>query len=189
MKLNPYAARTHKKMREVLLWPESAGPKIHYFMIRGGKSKTNITVLESGKIGGEYIKTYGHYHVGKLEETYIILEGKGFVIMQERIKDKNNKPIDTEIKNLKAIKVKAGDKIFIPSGWGHLLINTGTTWLVSSDNSPVTFGDKNPVSMPGHADYKPFKRLRGAGYYVVEKNGKPAFQKNKNYLSVPKIKS
>ena len=185
---NPYAERSHTKMKEILLSPKSSGPKIHYFMIRGGKNKTNITVLESGKIGKEYIKTYGHYHVGKIEETYTILQGRGFVIMQKRKKDKNGEPINTEIKNFKAIKIKAGDKIFIPSEWGHLLVNTGKTWLVSSDNSPVNFKNKNPVSMPGHADYEPFKRLRGAGYYVTEKNNRPCFQKNQNYSSVPEIK-
>ena len=189
MKLEPYAERSHKKMSEVLLSPKNLGPKIHYFMIRGGKSKTNLTVLEPGKIGKEYIKTYGHYHVGKLEETYTILQGNGFVIIQERKKDKNNKAIDSEIKNFKAIKVKISDKVFIPSGWGHLLVNTGKTWLIASDNSPVNFDSRNSISMPGHADYKPFKKLHGAGYYVVEKNGKPALQKNSNYSYVPKIKS
>lgn len=188
MKPNTFAERSHKKMSEVLLSPKSSGPKIHYFMIRGGKNKTNITVLESGKIGREYIKTYGHYHIGKLEETYTILQGNGFVIMQERKKDKNSKPIDSEIKSFKAIKVKTGDKVFIPGGWGHLLVNTGKIWLVASDNSPVNFGDKDPVSMPGHADYRPFKKLHGAGYFVIEKNGKAAFQKNPNYSFLPKIK-
>ena len=188
MKSNPYAERSHQKMKEVLLSPKSLGPKIHYFMIRGGKNKTNITVMEPGKIGKEYIKTYGHYHVGKLEETYTILKGNGFLIMQKREDDKNGKPIDTNIKNFKAIKIKAGNKIFIPGGWGHLLVNTGNTWLVSSDDSPVNFKSKNPVSMPGHADYKPFKKLHGAGYYVIEKNGKSDFQRNPNYFSLPKIK-
>ena len=188
MKSNPYAERSHQKMKEVLLSPKSLGPKIHYFMIRGGKNKTNITVMEPGKIGKEYIKTYGHYHIGKLEETYTILKGNGFVIMQKREKDKNGEPIDTKIKNFRAIKIKAGNKIFIPGGWGHLLVNTGNTWLVSSDDSPVNFKSKNPVSMPGHADYKPFKKLHGAGYYVIEKNGRSAFQRNPNYSSLPKIK-
>ena len=185
---NTYAERSHKEMSEVLLSPKSSGPKIHYFMIRGGKNKTNITILESGKIGKEYIKTYGHYHIGKLEETYTILQGNGFVIIQKRKKDKNSKPIDTELKSFKAIKIKTGDKVYIPSGCGHLLVNTGKTWLVSSDDSPINFRDKDPVSMPGHADYKPFKKLHGAGYFVIEKNGKAVFQKNPNYFFLPKIK-
>ena len=37
-------------------------------MIRGGTDKRNITVWEPGTVGGEYIKAYGHYHVGDLNE-------------------------------------------------------------------------------------------------------------------------
>ena len=65
--LKPFAERTHEKMKEVLLHPDAVGPEIHYYMIRGGKIKKNITVWETGTVGGEYIKTYGHYHVGKLD--------------------------------------------------------------------------------------------------------------------------
>ena len=72
-----YAARTHEKMQEVLMDPNGVGPTIHYYMIRGGKDQKNITVWEPGTISGEYIKTYGHYHVGKLDETYWIIFGTG----------------------------------------------------------------------------------------------------------------
>ena len=56
-------------MSEVLMNPDAEGPVIHYHMVRGGQ-KRNITVLETGTIGGEYIKTYGHYHIGEPDETY-----------------------------------------------------------------------------------------------------------------------
>ena len=80
---NSYASRKHEEMKEVLMSPESAGPAVHYYMIRGGKDKKNITILESGTIGGEYIKTYGHYHVGDLDETYWILLGEGVALLQK----------------------------------------------------------------------------------------------------------
>ena len=41
----------------------------------------------------------------------------------------------------------------------------------------VNFDEANPVSMPGHADYEPVKRMRGFAYYVVEKDGKPALKR------------
>ena len=59
----PFAERTQDKMKEVLMDPNADGPAIHYYMIRGGEKKANITVMETGTVGGEYIKTYGHYHV------------------------------------------------------------------------------------------------------------------------------
>ena len=73
--MKPFAERTHEKMRDVLMHPDEKGPNIHYYMIRGGIDKSNITVWENGTIGGEYIKAYGHYHVGNLEEVYYVLQG------------------------------------------------------------------------------------------------------------------
>lgn len=186
--MKPYAERTHEKMKEVLMSPEASGPDVHYHMIRGGIDKTNITVWEPGTIAGEYIKTYGHYHVGDLKEDYHVLQGEGIIILQEREIDTNGNPIDDEIKSFKAIQVKAGDTVHIPGNMGHLGINIGKIWFTTSDDSPVNFGEKEAVSMPGHADYEPFRKLKGAAYYVVEKDGKPTLVKNPNYKKVPEAK-
>lgn len=184
--LNSYASRKHEEMKEVLMNPEASGPATHYHMIRGGKDKRNITVLESGTVGREYIKTYGHYHVGNLDETYWIAEGEGFVILQNRKLGTDGKPIDDEIESFQAIAVKGGDSVFIPSGTGHLLVNTGKSWLVTIDDSPVNFDEVDPVSLPGHADYEPVRKMRGFAYYVVEENGQPKLVKNQKYKNVPK---
>lgn len=179
--LKPFADRPHEKMKEVLMHPEAEGPQVHYYMIRGGSGKTNITVWETGTVGGEYIKTYGHYHVGHLDETYHVLAGEGVILLQSRRKNQSGNPIDDEIEAFYAIKVKTGDRVFIPSGIGHLAVNVGKVWLVTSDDSPVNFAEADPVSLPGHADYTPIKKLRGFAYYLVEENGKPALIKNHNY--------
>ena len=84
--------------------PNASGPAIHYYMIRGGSKKRNITVLETGTVGGEYIKTYGHYHVGQLDETYFFLAGEG-VVLQQRLVDDSAPDVVAEFK---AIKVSAG---------------------------------------------------------------------------------
>jgi glucose-6-phosphate isomerase, archaeal len=181
--LMPFAERSHEKMKEVLMYPEAEGPEIHYYMIRGGKDKTNITIWEVGTVGGEYIKTYGHYHVGDLDETYTIASGEGIVLLQTR---KDNK--DDEIESFYAIPVKAGDKVFIPSGTGHLVVNTGKVWLVTVDDSLVNFAEVDPVSLPGHADYEPVKKLKGFAYYCIEENGKPVLVKNENYKVIPETK-
>lgn len=179
--LKSYAGRNHETMKDVLMSPNESGPEIHYYMIRGGDSKTNITIWESGTVGGEYIKTYGHYHVGDLEEDYTVLQGEGIIILQGQI-------VDDSIETFRAIKVRAGDKVHIPKNTGHLAINTGNVWFVTSDNSPVNFEEKDAVSLPGHADYSQFKRLRGAAYYVVEKNGGPMLVKNPLYKKAPEVK-
>lgn len=183
--LKPFADRPHEKMKEVLLHPEAEGPEVHYYMIRGGVDKTNITVWETGTIGGEYIKTYGHYHIGELDETYTVLQGEGIVLLQKRGQDASGNPVDDEIEKFIAITVKKGDSVFIPSDIGHLVVNTGKTWLVTSDDSPVNFEEVDPVSLPGHADYQAVQKMKGFAYYVIEENGKPALVKNPNYKVIP----
>src|SRR5438876_8602734 len=113
-----YASRTQEKMREVLMDPEASGPQVHYHMVRGGSDQRNITVWEPGTVGGEYIKTYGHYHVGKLDETYWVIFGEGVVIVQKRAVDGSGNPIDDEIEQAYAVHVKTGDALFIPAECG-----------------------------------------------------------------------
>jgi len=165
--------------------PEIAGPEVHYYMIRGGKDKTNITVWECGKVGDEYIKTYGHYHVGDISETYSIIQGTGILLLQKRKVGADGKVIDDEIESFTAMKVKAGDKIFIEPEMGHLIVNTGNVWLVTSDDSPVYPDDVDPVGLPGHADYKAVQKMGGFAYFVIEKDGSPMLAKNPKYKVVP----
>lgn len=172
-------------MLPVLLNPDSPGPAVHYYMIRGGSDKGNITVWESGKVGHEYIKALGHYHVHGVQETYRVLSGEGILLMQWRKKDASGNEIDDQIEKFVAKKMRAGDSVAIPPGAGHLMINTGNSWLVTLDDSPVDFTEQKAVSMPGHANYEPFKKLHGAAYYIVEKDGMLTLEKNPNYSEVP----
>ncbi|MFH0923951.1 MAG: glucose-6-phosphate isomerase family protein [Candidatus Falkowbacteria bacterium] len=181
-----YAPRTHEKMKEVLMDPAGAGPAIHYYMIRGGVEQKNITVWEPGTVSGEYIKTYGHYHVGKLSENYWIVYGQGVALLQKLAEDETGEMIPDMVAEFKAIKVKPGKKIFMPPKFGHLVANTGKTYLVTADDSSVNFADKDPVGMPGHADYELVKKMRGFAYYVVEHNGQPALKRNPRYKSIKK---
>ncbi len=182
--IQPYAARTHEKMKEVLMDPTAQGPEIHYYMIRGGSDKRNVTVWETGTVGGEYIKTYGHYHIGNLCEIYWIKQGEGIILLQERA---STDPNEKSVKSFKAVYAKAGDEVFIPAGIGHLMVNTGSTWLVTVDDSPVNFEEKDPVSLPGHADYESVHKMKGFAYYVVNKDGVPTFVKNEMYDQVPEV--
>jgi len=179
-----YASRSHEKMKEVLMDPNGVGPVIHYYMIRGNKK--NITVWEPGTIGGEYIKAYGHYHVGKLDETYWIIFGQGVALMQKLAVDGNGKMIPDVVEEFKALLIKQGDEIYMPEGYGHLVVNTGDTYLATADDSPVDFEEKDPVSLPGHADYELVKQMHGFAYYVIEKDNQPVLIKNKLYKEIRK---
>lgn len=181
-----FASRPHEKMKEVLMDKDAIGPSVHYYMIRGGKRQKNITVWEPGTVGNEYIKTYGHYHVGNLDETYWFLFGVGIALLQKLATNNSGNMIADVVEEFKAIPVKQNDSLFIPSGYGHLVANTGSTYLVTADDSPVNFEEVNSTSLPGHADYELVKRMRGFAYYVVENNGKPALVRNKLYKEVRK---
>lgn len=175
-----YAARTHEKMREVLMDPNAPGPSVHYYMIRGGKDQRNITIWEPGLVGGEYVKTYGHYHVGELDETYWMLLGEGIILKQKM------GATPDMLEEFIAIPVKAGDEVYMAPGYGHLAINTGNTYFVTADDSPVHFDDPDPAGLPGHADYETVRKMRGFAYYVVERDGKPALVRNPLYKEIRK---
>jgi len=181
-----YASRTHEKMQEVLMDSNGIGPAVHYYMIRGGVEQKNITVWEPGTISGEYIKTYGHYHVGDLSETYWVTFGEGIALLQKLAEDENGNMIADEVEEFKAISVKAGDEVFMPAKFGHLVVNTGKTYFATADDSPVDFEDRDPSSFPGHADYEPVKKMQGFAYYVVEHEGKPALKRNSKYKLIKK---
>lgn len=181
-----YAPRTHEKMKEVLMDPAGAGPEFHYYMVRGGSDQRNITIWEPGTISGEYIKTYGHYHVGDLSETYWIIYGQGVALMQKLAKNEKGEVIAGEVEEFRAIPVKAGQEIFMPPQWGHLVVNTGETYFVTADDSPVNFEERDPVGLPGHADYELVKKMRGFAYYVVDNDGRPALKRNPIYKNIRK---
>jgi oxalate decarboxylase/phosphoglucose isomerase-like protein (cupin superfamily) len=181
-----FAMRTQEEMKDVLMNPEKSGPSVHYYMVRGGSEKKNITIWESGLVGEEYIKAYGHYHVDDLPETYTLLNGKGILLTQMR-NDVEGIPVDDEIVSVKAIFMKAGDTIEIPPRAGHLMINTGNTWLITMDDSPIQEKSQIEAGWPAHANYSPIKKLRGFAYYCVKKDGKPTFIKNETYKTIPDI--
>lgn len=181
-----YAARTHEKMKEVLMDPEGIGPAVHYYMIRGGSQQKNVTVWEPGTISGEYIKTYGHYHVGDLSETYWIVYGRGVALLQKLAEDEDGEMISDVVEEFRAIPVKVGQEVFMPKKFGHLLVNTGETYFVTIDDSPVDFEERDPTSFPGHADYTLVQKMRGFAYYVVERDGQVALKRNPLYKSIKK---
>jgi len=170
----------------VLMDPNGVGPAFHYYMIRGGKEQKNITIWEPGTISGEYIKTYGHYHVGKLDETYWILFGEGIALLQKLATNQKGEMIPNVVEEFKAIPVKPGDSVYMPPGWGHLVVNVGKTYFATADDSPVNFEEKDEASLPGHADYELVKQMQGFAYYVVEKDGQLALVKNKKYKEIRK---
>jgi oxalate decarboxylase/phosphoglucose isomerase-like protein (cupin superfamily) len=180
------AERSHEEMKPVLFAPDATGPNTHYYMIRGGSQLGNITAWIPGTIGGEYIKAFGHYHITDFVETYTVIHGEGVMVMQKR--GNSNDTLESFI----AVKLTKGQSISIPAFWGHGMINTGTEWLITVDDSPVSVPSNNTDSKeadaPSHADYEPIRTQKGFGYYLVEgEKNAVEFIKNPTYTTLPEV--
>lgn len=90
------------------------------------------------------------------------------------------------VAEFKAILVSPGQSLFIPAGFGHLVANISETYFVTADDSPVNFEEKDPTSLPGHANYELVRKMHGFAYFVVEHNGKPALKRNPRYKTIEK---
>lgn len=154
-------------------WLKTAKDFEAYYMYRGIEEKGNlrydITVIPSAMMGGEFIKTKGHYHKGSYPEIYIVLEGEAIYLMQKR--DEKNPDI---IKDVFATRAKAGDIAIIPLYYGHVTINPSKQELKMS----------NWISKNCESDYSLYLKNQGACHYYT----KDGWIKNPNYSKVPELR-
>jgi len=159
------AVRTIDEMREVLMDKKLSSPKDLYYMYRDvhletdsallekNKLRYDVTVIKPDPLGKELMKTAGHYHPGSFGELYEVVAGRGFCMLQRPdVSD------HTIIKEVIVVEAKAGQKIVIPPGFGHILINPGPDNLVTS----------NWVSSVFKSEYDLYKKAQGAAYFMVK---------------------
>ncbi|MCS6784071.1 MAG: cupin domain-containing protein [Candidatus Caldarchaeum sp.] len=130
----------------------------------GGHINFGLTVMYPGKIGREYFLTRGHFHEKDAAEIYVGLKGVGYILMQTR---------DGKVE---ARVIEPDTVVYVPPGYGHRTINTGT--------EPLVFFFAYP-SDAGH-DYEAVKE-KGFAKLVVEENGKPKLIDNPKYLMSPMV--
>jgi glucose-6-phosphate isomerase len=117
----------------------------------------DLTVLESGRIGREFVKTIGHYHPLKpgtnmqYPEIYEVIHGVAVLVIQKA----NN--VEHKVSDACLAKITAPAKVVIPSGYGHVTVNIGSKPLVLA----------NLVSDQFSSLYEPYRKMRGASYYIV----------------------
>ncbi len=164
-------------MREVVFdqdWLKVAENSELYYMYRGIEEKDgiryDITIVPAKMLGQEYTKTKGHYHIGKYQEVYTVLEGQSIYLIQKKKDGSEN-----EIEDVYVVKCQKGDVIVIPPDYGHITINPSETEELKMANW---------VSVECKSDYSLFEKLQGACYYYT-KNG---WIKNENYKSVPELR-
>lgn len=183
------AVRRLEDMQDVLLDSTAFGPDELYWMYRNVALpedrplieklglRYDITVLRPGKIGREYIKTYGHYHPLKpgtaisYPEVYEVLHGTALYILQKK------GACTGRVEQFISVIAEPGDKVVIPPNFGHVTVNIGDEPLVMA----------NWVAREFSSEYEDFRSLRGAAYYAVQLSDGPAFTFNDNYQVVNSI--
>ncbi|MDI6605749.1 MAG: glucose-6-phosphate isomerase family protein [Candidatus Omnitrophota bacterium] len=177
--------RTLEEMRQVLWDKEIGAPQELYYMYRDvyrredkdllkeNNLRFDVTMIKPDYLGKEFMKTAGHYHPGDFGELYEVVHGRCYCLLQ--------KPSAADYRNIEeviVVEADAGDKIVIPPGFGHILINPGPRHLVTS----------NWVSSCFASEYELYKKTQGAAYFVGGPPDKPEFSANPNFKQLPKIK-
>jgi glucose-6-phosphate isomerase len=70
-----------------------------------------ITIIESGEIGKEHFMTRGHYHKKAYPEIYILVKGKGILLLQN--------------KKFEKIRMRKGKAIYVHPKYAHRAVNMG----------------------------------------------------------------
>lgn len=160
-------ARTYEEAKDVYLEKEAEEQELYwmyrYFEREEDEEKFNeagleydITVLKNGKVGPELIKTAGHYHgyVAGTDltypEVYEVIEGEIEYLIQTKPDAEGN--TDVVI-----IKAQAGDKVVVPPKYGHISINVGSCFAVSSN--------LQKQDLPATADYESFRVNNGGALF------------------------
>lgn len=155
-------------------WLDNAPDFDLYYMYRGVEEhrgiRYDITVIPAKTLGREFAKTKGHYHVGRHQEVYTVLEGQAIYLLQKKLHN-----IDDEIEDVYAVKCQKGDVVVIPSYYGHVTINPSETEELKMANW-IFSGYKS--------DYAPFENLQGACWYYTQEG----WVKNERYKLVPELR-
>ncbi|HIJ05925.1 glucose-6-phosphate isomerase family protein [Methanocalculus sp.] len=157
--------RTHHEMQCVLADPNTISDLPLYSMYRDLALKRedraylleqnvrfDITVIPPCMLGGEYVKTKGHYHphnpsgIG-YPELYQVFAGEAHYLLQHK-----------SLSDVVVVTAKAGECLLIPPGYGHVTINPREEVLMMS----------NLVSAGFTSDYAPYEQMQGGAYYEMD---------------------
>lgn len=161
--------RTIREIKEVAYRPEEVtleDEDLAYLVVRNPGS--NLTIFPPYRLGTEYPKTYGHFHVPPYEEHYRVLYGKAGFLLQ--------KMEGEQVVSIQFKVVEAGQSFAVPIGWGHVTINLGEDYLITQD-------DHDPAHFEN--DYTLVKKLGGFGFFVVEEGGDWKAVPNPRYSNPP----
>lgn len=161
--------KTSKDLKPVLMDVTVKPIKNPYYLITDDKG--TIYVVTPGLNGVEFNKTRGILSTYEGVTLYQCLYGQGILILQRNDEE-------GEAKEFKVVTLNAGRQVGVPALWVSSLVNVGKNFLVVLKNGST---DEETI------DPKPILEKKGLSYYVVEKKGEIAFEKNPNYSVHPQI--
>jgi glucose-6-phosphate isomerase len=85
---------------------------------QAGHLAYRTTVVLPGDIGGEYYMTKGHHHHKDSAELYLGMSGTGLMLMRPRDGDLCVEELGKDV------------TVYVPPGWAHRTVNTGSQELV-----------------------------------------------------------
>lgn len=180
--------RTLSQIQEVLMDPpqKNFGGGV-YYMYRGlhragddakikkNKLRYDITIIRSGFLGNEFVKTHGHYHLSSYPELYEVLWGEALCLLQRPSKEEPK-----TIEDVILVKAKAKEKIVVLPYYGHIMINP---------SREVPLVTSNWVSSEFNSDYSFYKEAKGAAYFIVNNDGEINLIKNDFFKEVPEVRT
>ncbi|NLA11299.1 MAG: glucose-6-phosphate isomerase [Firmicutes bacterium] len=186
----PPEIRRRREMSAVLYDAEAAEIDELYYMyrdvalagdgdaLRNKGLRYDLTVIVPGTLGGEYVKTAGHYHPEKpgtgltYPEVYEVLHGRAHYLLQRPRRERPE-----ELETVILIAAKPGDKVLIPPHFGHITINPGDDYLIMS----------NWVSRDFSSIYGPVREAGGGAYFELSTEEGPEFVANPGYQQLPPL--
>lgn len=99
---------------------ERSDPLVYVVVQTDGGDGTGLLtgwcLMQPGRVGDEYFMTRGHVHKRPRAEVYYCVSGQGILVMQR----------DT---TCETIQLEVGSLAYVPPGWSHRHINTGSQAL------------------------------------------------------------
>lgn len=146
----------------------AAGQNKNNTIFEAHKMRYDVTVMDVYDLGGEFNKTFGHYHPLVVQnlgypEIYEVISGEVIYVMQKRYEDLHY--------DVKLVHAKAGDKVIMEPNYGHISVNIGKKPLVEANLVNSTF----------NSDYDSIRQMRGGAVYITDKKSVII---NKNYRNV-----
>lgn len=182
---DPAERRTVADIRAMLLDPQVATSR-HIYTVHMDVSREDdraaissrglgfgVVAQASGAMGRECVRSQGHQHSKPLgsdfayPEVYEFWFGQGEMYLQDQA--------EPDVEAAVVLQVGPGDRVVVPPGWVHIVINKGPT--------PLAFGAW--YARDAQLIYEPLRRMGGPAYFPLSDG---TFVKNSHYRRVPPLR-